>query len=110
MSGRGVFLAPILALCFVLALACSGMAPKPPPSGDYVGTWTGPGVTLEVKADGMVEYSTSSGGNFQYSGPVSSWDGGKMTYLFGDSTIDAPPAAAEGTWTMTVDGVKLTRQ
>jgi hypothetical protein len=108
---QGALALPALVLLSFLILACSGLAPAPPPSGDYVGTWTNGGVTLIIQPTGTVNYSSEGGTtSTSYDGPVSDWSNQRMDFLIGGATIDVAPHDDGGTWKMTVDGVELTRQ
>lgn len=79
----------------------------------YVGNWEGLGVALRIAPDGTVGYERKTGA-------VKKTINGKLTRFDGDDIVvnalinvtlkvGAPPAEANGTWTMTVEGVKVHR-
>ncbi|MBX2796383.1 MAG: hypothetical protein KTR31_01900 [Myxococcales bacterium] len=101
----------------LVSLACAGLTSVPPPSPDYVGTWTNEGaggetITLRITAEGQVEWERHSpGSDLSLAGPATSWTDGtlKCCLGFGSLTIEAPPEKGPEGWTMTVDGSLLTR-
>ncbi len=103
-----------LALATALLVGCKGQ-PLPPDKLDYAGHWSGSGIELVIGLDGGVAYERASGtGRVQITGPIQGFEGddfvvGVMTIK---TTFDVtvPPTQQQGTWTMTVDGVVLTRR
>jgi hypothetical protein len=104
------------ALLFLLATLLAACAkPLPAEHKDLVGTWKAPDMLLVITADGRVSYKRVRGGNdVSLDAPIQDVgsDGfsaglGPMTTQF---RIDQRPMQREdGTWTMTIDGVVLTR-
>jgi len=105
-------LAALLVAAALLA-ACA----KPIPAGhrDLVGTWDGPGMQLEITADGRLAYHRQKGsGNVSIEAPIQEIGAGRFTAGLGPMTtefrIDRAPRLENGAWTMTVDGVALVRR
>ena len=109
---RRAWLAALLAVATLLA-ACA--KPLPPENRDLVGWWEAPGMKLVITAEGNVSYErVGPNGNVSIDAPMQQVrkDGfsvgvGPMTT---DFRLDKPPHAENGVWTMTVDGVVLTRR
>ena len=102
-------------LVFALAaiVGCSGIA-VPPDKSDYIGKWEGPGITLVLTADGGVHYVNVTGtGKKEINAPLQAFNGDDFVVgAFGLSTtfrVTQPPRQVDGTWTMVVDGITLTR-
>ena len=106
------------ALGLVTALGCGGLVPdftdlesQPPPSPDWVGTWTwaedAKSATLDIGLDGSIRYESGGpNGSSQFAGPGQGWEG-EIECCFGlkSFTVDAPPTEGEdGVWTMQLDG------
>ena len=91
------------------------ITPVPPPNTQMIGVWVADGGhTLKIFPDGRVEKITDTGSaTSKFSAPAKSWDDGKIYVgaLGIDKTlvVDAPPAQADGAWTMTVDGIAYER-
>jgi hypothetical protein len=97
-----------------LALAACTGKPLPADKADYAGRWRGPGVTLEITADGHARYDRAEGnGRVKIDGPIQGFDGDDFVVgvmvVTTSFDVTAPPTETNGVWTMTVDGVVLTR-
>jgi len=118
------FLIPAAAIGLVAALGCGGLVPdlsgleaEPPPSGDWVGTWTwsseGRSATLDIAPDGSIAYeSQAPNGSSHVAGPATGWED-SIQCCFGLQSfdVDAPPTEGEDhTWTMQLDGRTFSRQ
>lgn len=102
----------LLALALVLA-ACSAQ-PLPVDKADYAGHWRGAGIDLEITLDGRVHYRRSEGaGKVEIDGPVAGFDGDDfivgVMVMKTRFDVTAPPTNMGAYWTMTVDGVEVTR-
>ena len=99
----------------VIALLLSGCAePLPHDRMNYVGNWQGPEMQLLIFADGAVEYQREKdGGSVSINAPLQEFVGDDFVVgaLFMVTTFEVsePPLETDGVWTMTVDGVPLTR-
>ena len=102
-----------LPVFFIILL--SGCAdPLPEDRLDYVGEWRSKEMGLLILADGSVSYKRLKGGaTTSVSGPLKRFEGDDFVVgvLFMTTTFDVTEAPHEigGAWTMTVDGVRLTR-
>lgn len=105
---------PLLAF----GLACAGLDPaslqgQPPPDPSWVGVWEGPGRSLVIHPDGMVELSSTGGTNQHLTAPAQRFTTTEIAVGIGPFVetlhVDQPPAQTEAGWTMTVDGVVLRR-
>jgi hypothetical protein len=93
--------------------ACKGQ-PLPPDKAEFAGHWRGGGIDLVIRPDGYVTYEKAEGkGRVEVSGPLQGWIGNdfvvgvmvvKTTFK-----VNEPPHQVDGVWTMTVDGVPVTR-
>jgi hypothetical protein len=106
----------LLTAALVSAIALPGCKGEPLPSdkASYAGTWRGGGMDLLITADGGCAYKrVSGGGTTEVSGPIKRFDGDDFVVgiLFIETTFDVtvPPTETPDGWTMTVDGVALTR-
>lgn len=106
----------LLASCFSKEMKNSGKTSDiPADKKDYVGNWTSDSMTLEISAQGNVDYARSKGnGNTSVSAPIQEFKGDDFEAgLFGFNTrfdVSEKPHKEGGVWKMTVDGVELTRQ
>jgi hypothetical protein len=110
------------AVSVISALACGGdvaATPQPPPSTDWVGTWTGTtggdAVLLTIDGDGGVHYQRSGSVQSSYDMPAIAWrsdgfDIGLSAWMSTSFHVDAAPHEDAGAYKMTVDGVELTRE
>jgi hypothetical protein len=105
------------AIGIALGLGCSGIAtavqgkPVPPEHADLVGHWTAPGITLDISAEGRVEYDRDNGASHtRISGGVTEWADDSFVVL-GLSTfrLDQAPHPVGSGWEMTIDGVDYQR-
>ncbi|WP_299944203.1 lipoprotein [uncultured Microbulbifer sp.] len=98
-----------------ITLLLSGCAePLPEKRLHYVGEWQSKEMGLLILADGTVAYKRlKSGSTTSVNGPLKKFVGDDFTVgiLFLTTTfhVTEPPHEADGVWTMTVDGVQLTR-
>lgn len=109
---RRLLPAALLSLVLFTA-ACKGQ-PLPADKAEFAGHWRGGGVDLVIQPEGHVRYEKAEGkGRVQVEGPLQGWIGDdfvvgvmvvKTTFK-----VSEPPHEADGVWTMTVDGVELTR-
>lgn len=88
--------------------------PLPADKADYAGIWQGGGTTLQIAADGRVEYERVEGnGKRSMSGPISEFEGDSFSVGIGSLStlfqVSSKPSRRHGVWHMTVDGVELTR-
>lgn len=101
-------------LSFVLlASACKGQ-PLPADKAEFAGHWRGGGIDLVIRPEGHVTYEKIEGkGRVQVEGPLQGWKGNdfvvgvmvvKTTFK-----VTEPPHEVDGVWTMTIDGVEVTR-
>ena len=103
---------PLILMLIALLTAC-GIA-VPDDKRDYVGEWRAPQMSLRISRDGRVDYWRSEGrSKTSVSGPLQSFDGDDFTVgiSFMTTTFDVavPPHEDNGEWTMTVDGVRLSK-
>ena len=97
----------------LLLPACKG-EPLPSDKADFAGQWRGGGMDLLITADGGCAYKRVSGGSTtEVNGPIKRFDGDDFVvgFLFIETTFDVtvPPTKTPDGWTMTVDGLELTR-
>jgi hypothetical protein len=88
--------------------------PLPPDRAAYAGEWRGTGATLSISHDGSLYFEKVAGGSRKrIKGPIQGFDGDDISVgvLFIKSTIDVskPPTETNGVWTMTVEGIEVTR-
>ncbi len=82
---------------------------------DYVGEWSGENTKLSIGKDKMVHYEKTGGMSKKLDAPVMAFKPGKELEVgaLGITTKfkinKAPKKGKDGKWTMTVDGVELTR-
>jgi hypothetical protein len=101
----------------VLALLLAACAePVPPARESFLGEWrsTEKEMYLLILADGTVRYRRlKRGAKVEITGPLRAWHGNDFEVGFGPFStrfeVSAPPHEDGGRWTMTVDGVELTR-
>lgn len=92
------------------AAQAAGAAMRP----NLTGSWSGPGVTLNIDQGGEVHYEKHADGmNTKLDAPLQGVTGtGFEVGIFGITTnflVNVPPHQDGGAWKMTVDGVELTR-
>jgi len=108
-SARNLIFAVMAA---VLITACG--EPVPPEKASYVGEWQQPTMYLLITQDGSVKYKRLSGGTSKsIEGPLKGFNGDNFDVGFGPMSttfiVSKPPTQNGEKWTMTVDGVELTR-
>jgi hypothetical protein len=103
------------------ALACGGdlnAPPTPPPSADWIGTWTGTSgqdaMILTIGDDGMVHYQRSGSIQTQMDLPAQAWrdDGFDIGVSIMSTTfhVKEKPHDDGGVWKMSVEGFDLTKE
>ena len=102
----------IAALVALLLAACS--QPLPQDKLAYAGSWRGPGMALDISTGGEVRYRRVKGNaNTSIDAPIKAFHGDDFEVGIGPLTtrfaVSKPPTLEDGRWTMTVDGVTLTR-
>ncbi|MCA9564142.1 MAG: hypothetical protein KC561_11670 [Myxococcales bacterium] len=121
MNARNHFqglLVPIVSFWTLVLVACA--SPLDDAHLDYGGVWSSlpeesPTISLSIGLDGRVSYEKREGSSSTtLNGPISSWSGDDFVVGIGciSSKFDVsePPNQLEnGTWTMVVDGHRLTR-
>ena len=81
----------------------------------YIGEWSGKETSLVIGADRMIHYKKGGGVDKSIDAPLQKFRHKKELEvgLMGITTIfkiDKPPKKKGGKWTMTIDGVKLTKK
>lgn len=111
-STRPLF-ALLLAACLALLAGCG--KPVPADRIAYVGDWQAPDMRLAISADGRVLYKRRKGSSTtSLDVPLQRFEGHNVVAGLGPMTttfvVSAPPRLDDGVWSMTVDGVRLTRR
>jgi hypothetical protein len=96
-----------------LLVACA--KPIPAEHRELVGHWEGPGMVLQISADGRLAYKRhKAGGNVSIDAPIQELGASGFSAGVGPLTtqfkLDRAPRLDNGAWTMTVDGVVLVRR
>ena len=102
----------ILAAALVSGAACA--APVPADKMAYVGNWQGKDMTLSLSKEGKVEYTRGRPNDrTNLSVDLKGFNGNHFDAGWGivrtTFVVSKPPRRVDGKWTMTVDGVELTR-
>lgn len=102
----------LLGLMAIVLLGCG--QPLPSDKADYAGVWQGGGITLQIAADGRVEYERVKGNSKRsVSGPISEFQGDSFSVGIGSLStffeVSSKPTRSHGVWRMTVDGTELSR-
>jgi hypothetical protein len=105
----------LAALLVAAAWLAACAKPIPAEHRDLVGTWEGPGMQLDITADGRLAYRRQkSNGNVSLDAPIQEIGADHFSAGLGPMStqfhIDRAPRLDNGTWTMTVDGVALHRR
>ena len=99
----------------VAAIAMAGCSkPLPADKANYAGEWRSPEMRLVITPGGRVDYERrASGGSKTLQAPIQKFEGddffaglGMLSTRF---VVARPPTLINGKWTMTVDGVELTK-
>jgi len=108
-----------MAAFFCVGLACSGMldptayAPEPPPHTDFVGTWEGPGLHVEISEEGLVHILHQDGTQITITGQAKNWQPGSVSVGLGPLSqqwsIPEAPYEVDGEWRMVFDDVMVVR-
>jgi len=112
----GRFTAKILPAAVIAAfLVCGCAQPIPPDKREFIGHWSGGGVTLVIAADGGMNYRRVSGASTnEVAGPIFKWEGNNFSVgipvVNSDFVVSEPPHEEDGKWVMTIEGVRVTRQ
>lgn len=106
--------ATLIALVIGVMLGACGQ-PVPPDKRAYVGDWQAPDMRLAISAEGRVVYKRRDGGSStSLDVPLKRFEGDNFVVGLGPMSttfvVSAPPRLDDGVWTMTVDGVRLTRR
>jgi hypothetical protein len=88
--------------------------PLPGDKANYAGDWRSAEMRLIITANGRVDYKRSaSGGNRSIEAPIQKFEGNDFIAGLGilntRFVVARPPTLINGVWTMTVDGVELSR-
>ncbi|QUV98956.1 hypothetical protein J8C02_05810 [Chloracidobacterium sp. MS 40/45] len=116
LGGCGCFSVLAIAVIIgVILLAASGGGGIPSDKQAYVGDWSGSDATLSIKPDGKVSWERrkGSGSSKVENLPIQRFIGDDFEVGVGPFTtrfaVQSPPKLTAGRWTMTVEGVQLTR-
>jgi hypothetical protein len=107
--------AALFAAClFAAQPSFADPVPVPPDKAAYVGDWRGKDMRIHLKPDGHVEYARKQAGkNLHLNVDLQGFNGDNFdvgVFLVRSTFIvGKPPHRDNGKWTMTVDGVELTR-
>jgi hypothetical protein len=102
----------LAAACALLLVACG--TPLPKDKLAYAGEWRGGRTVLLITPGGLVEYKRERGGSsVEINAPIKHFEGDNIVVGLGPFNttfvVSKPPQLEGGKWTMTVDGVELTR-
>jgi hypothetical protein len=106
------------AFLLALGLACGGLdpaafQPPAPPPAEWQGTWEGEGLTVVIQPDGMVKVEHSGATTSSVQMPGRGFEPDAITLGIGPIAsryeLQQGPRAENGVWTMTFEGVVLTR-
>jgi hypothetical protein len=107
--------AALFALCLLAApLGFAAPTPVPADKAAYVGDWSGENMRLHIQQDGHVKYKRDrKGKNVDVTVDLQGFNGDNFDVGFAlvrsTFVVGKPPHREGGKWTMTVDGVELTR-
>ncbi|HSX62748.1 MAG TPA: hypothetical protein VLF18_21405 [Tahibacter sp.] len=114
MTARTGFVCAVAAVLLLLA-GCS--TPLPPERAAYAGVWRNGATMLAISPQGRVIYRVERGNGFRKSieAPIQRFEGDNVVIGLGPISTTfvvsaLPKQQPEGHWTMTVDGVELTRE
>lgn len=100
------------AVCCLLLVGCA--KPLPPEKLAYAGEWRSSSMSLLITQDGNVMYKRKDGDmSKSINGPLQAFEGNNFVVGVGPVkttfVVSTPPHEDQGTWTMVVDGVELTK-
>ena len=105
----------VLSLILLTQPGCDLSKPLPKDKLDYTGQWESTLVKLSITPDGMAVYERFDEGMMKttISGPISKFEGDNFAigFWFMATTfiVSEPPTQDGNRWTMTVDGVELSK-
>jgi hypothetical protein len=96
----------------LFVVGCS--KPLPSDKANYVGEWRSSEMRLVITSGGRVDYKRqASGGSKSVQAPIQKFEGNDFFAGLGPLStrfvVARPPTLINGVWTMTVDGVELTK-
>lgn len=103
-------------LALTLALLLTGCGqPLPPDKSNYAGEWNGEAFRIRIASNGRVNYSRAKNGSTtKVDGPIQKFEGNDfyvgIAFITTKFTVSKPPTQVDGKWTMTIDGVEVTRR
>ena len=111
MVADNVLFACVIALAALL-VGCA--KPLPPDKQSYAGDWRADNMSLLITASGEMKYERRNGSSsVSVEGPIQRFEGDSFLVGIGPLhttfVVNAPPHQEDESWTMTVDGVQLTR-
>ncbi len=116
LGGCGCFSVLAIAVIIgVILLLASGGGGIPSDKQAYVGDWSGSETTLSIKPDGKVFWESRTGSRSSKieNIPIQRFIGDDFEVGMGPFTtrfaVQSPPKLVAGRWTMTVEGIQLTR-
>lgn len=103
----------VFVVAAVMAMAGCGK-PLPADKANYAGEWRSPEMQLIITPGGRVDYKrTASGGSKSLEAPIQKFEGNDFIAGLGmlntRFVVTRPPTLINGVWTMTVDGIELTK-
>ncbi len=107
--------AAIRMIAVVSAMALTGCSkPLPADKANYAGEWRSAEMRLVITPGGRVDYERrASGGSKSVHAPIQKFEGNDFIAGLGPINtrfvVLRPPTLVNGVWTMTVDGVEVTK-
>lgn len=116
LGGCGCFsVLAITVIIGVILLSASGGGGIPADKQAYIGDWSGDGAALLITPDGKVNWRRKNGSSSSSIDnlPIRRFIGNDFEVGFGPLstrfTVQRPPQFVAGRWTMTVEGIQMTR-